>query len=87
MRVDVIRHVFAHDQRVAESAEIGLQVGDRPAGGGVGQVKGEMAVQADDERRGIVGDRRGDVAHRLRQDWCRERDARCRRPDRPHIRR
>ena len=39
MRVDVLVQVLAHDERVPERAEIGLQIGDRLARRGVGQVR------------------------------------------------
>jgi hypothetical protein len=34
---------------MTEGAEVGLQIGDRAPGGGVGQVKIEMAVETDDK--------------------------------------
>jgi hypothetical protein len=43
MRVDVIEHVLAHDQRVAERAEVGLQIGDRPARARVFEIEDQMS--------------------------------------------
>src|SRR5262249_21184582 len=37
--MDVVRHVLAHDQRVSEGAEIGLEIGDRTPALGVSQMK------------------------------------------------
>src|ERR1043166_3552903 len=45
MRVDVLGHVLAHDQRVAERAEIRLQIGDRLSGRRVRQVIRHVAVE------------------------------------------
>ena len=45
MRVDVLVQVFAHDERVAERAEIGLQIGDRLTRRGVGQGELQMTVE------------------------------------------
>ncbi len=50
MRVDVARHVLAHDQRVPERAEIRLQVGDGTFGRRVGQMKRQVPIQGDGER-------------------------------------
>ena len=51
MRVDVLVQVFAHDERVAERAEVRLQVGDWLAGDGVAQRKLQVSVETGDEGR------------------------------------
>ena len=67
VRVDVLVQVLAHDERVAERAEIRLQIGDRLTRRGVGQIELQMTVEPGDEGRGVVADRRGEVVDRLRE--------------------
>ena len=66
--MDIVHHVLAHDERVPERTEIGLKIGDRTPRAGFCQVVREMAVQARRKHRRIVGNRRGNVVHRFRQD-------------------
>src|SRR6185436_1163021 len=61
----VLVEVLAHDERVAERPQVGLEVRDRTAGRAVGQRELQVAVESGRERGGIVADRCREVVDRL----------------------
>ena len=71
MGVHITLQVLAHQQHVAELAEVGLQIGDGTAGRRVGQIEVEMHVLARESAAADRTTRRGDVARALAEACCR----------------
>src|SRR5437870_8414402 len=65
MGVHIVPHVLAEDERVAEGAEIRLEIGDRPAALRIGQREGEVCELTFDERRRLELQMRDDRANGL----------------------
>src|SRR4029078_483282 len=63
VRMDVVEHVVAHDQRVTEGTKIGLEISDRSSCLRVGQVKDQVTVEAGHERRRIERYARGQTVY------------------------
>src|SRR5215475_11521856 len=71
MRVNVIDHILAHDQRVPERTKISLQIGHRPSCCRILQMKVQMPVLADYKRRRIVVERGCNVVYSFGKDCIR----------------